>query len=59
MHKEFFKTIDWKLLREEKQELLHFAEANSDILYGIVHMIDDIQDYAVDVLKYDEKEVFG
>ena len=52
------KSMDWKLLREQKAELLNRID-DSDLLMGIVHLIDGIQDHAVDVLGYDEKEIFN
>jgi hypothetical protein len=63
---EFIKKIDWKLLREQKNSLLHIIDTDwnkleilPDSLQGIVNLIDSIQDYAVDTaLIADEEEVF-
>ncbi len=51
-----YDLINWKLLRKQKKFLLKF---NDDRAVGLVHLLDAIQDHAVDVLKYSEKEVFG
>ena len=57
--KKFFEGIDWKLLRKQKADLLSRID-DSDPLMGIVHLIDNFQDYAVDELAfYSEEEVFG
>ncbi len=56
---EFFKRIDWKLLREQKSYLLNLSETSpSDDLDGVVTLIDDLQDYAVDMLGFPEDTVF-
>ncbi len=52
------KSMDWELLRKQKSELLERID-DSDLLMGIVHMIDDIQDHAVDVWGYENGLVFG
>jgi len=54
---DFFNKMDWNLLQKQKAELLNRID-NSDILMGVVHLIDSIQDHAVDMLGYDENEVF-
>lgn len=56
--------INWSLLREQKAELLRVisnAEDNHSIelLTGIVHLIDGVQDYAVENLDFPEKIIFG
>lgn len=59
-------NIDWKLLREQKQTLSKIVDPfydpkprNAHHLYGILHLIDDIQDKAVESGKWTEKEIFG
>lgn len=54
----FFKTIDWSELRNQKRELLQVIDnmegsenGSADLLYGILHLIDAMQDYAVDELE--------
>jgi len=61
---EIIDTIDFKQLREQKKTLLEMIEKTSggledEKVMGIIHLIDHIQDYAVDVLGKDEKEVFN
>ena len=59
------KNIDWKLLRKQKRTLLKTiiemdkGDDNPDVddLDGILHLIDNLQDYAVDVLGLPEHEV--
>jgi hypothetical protein len=61
-----FNNIDWPLLRKQKYTLIavieYLRESNVhllvDDLNGIVHLIDEIQDYAVDVTGVDETQVF-
>ena len=40
-------AMDWNLLKAQKQQLLK-SMSDGNILMGIVHLIDDIQDQAVD-----------
>jgi hypothetical protein len=55
----FFKGIDWSELRNQKRDLLEILNSTKDIptktqlesLTGILHLIDAIQDYAVDELE--------
>ena len=62
-----FKTIDWKLLREQKTALLDlladFADAGIPeevpALDGLVHLIDGIQDCAYNCGYGTEDEIFG
>ena len=56
--------VNYPLLREQKAKLLKLTNVikNKDVLGGIegvVALIDSIQDYAVDVLGREEKEVFN
>lgn len=56
-------NIDWALLRKQKKSLMevtipYFGETE-DNLTGILHLIDNIQDSAVESGKWTEKEVFG
>jgi hypothetical protein len=55
--------IDFSLLKEQKKFLLGFIENTDNILVleymeGILVLIDEIQDYAVDVLGYNENDIF-
>jgi hypothetical protein len=60
---DFLKGINFKQLKKQKTSLLqlieqeHAPEFNKD-LTGILHLIDAIQDAAVDEYCYSEKEVF-
>jgi len=55
--------IDFPMLREQKKSLvdvINHVDGGSELegnLTGILHMIDDIQDYAVDTLGKDENDV--
>jgi hypothetical protein len=62
--------IDFEKLRKQKEKLLSMIEdwesspdkskqESAKEVMGIVHLVDHIQDYAVDVLGKDEKEVFN
>lgn len=60
---EIVDAIDFKQLRDSKKALLEMIAKASDGLedkkvMGIIHLIDHIQDYAVDVLGKDENEIF-
>lgn len=62
---EFIKKMDWKLLREQKEifiKVLYAPDEGDDddvpYLEGILHLIDAIQDYAIDEAGFTEKEVF-
>lgn len=61
----FVQSIDWKLLKKQKSDLLIVLSKNESIteeqiesLSGILHLIDGIQDYAVDICGVPETEVF-
>jgi hypothetical protein len=62
---EFIRNIDWPLLRQQKQCILEissmgcFTEKDYDALIGIVCLLDDLQDFAVDEMGIDEDEVFN
>ena len=60
---EFFEKIDWSILRRQKQSLISaigkFDGDIKDDLNGILHLIDGIQDYAVDKLKINARFIFG
>ena len=69
-NKKILRGINWELLREQKLDLLNVidlhqsetdeaAKKQTESLTGILHLIDRIQDTAVDEEGYDEKEVFG
>lgn len=62
--------IDYAKLRDQKATLLNMitgleesidadVRKEADELYGLVYLIDAIQDRAVDELGKDEKEVFN
>lgn len=57
--------LDFKNLRKQKEELLKTVEEleesgkDSGNVMGVIHLIDYIQDYAVDESGVSEKEVFG
>ena len=60
--------IDYKLLREQKAALVEMrAEAweqpmcqyNIEKTAGIINLIDELQDKAVDAMGYTEEQVFG
>lgn len=60
---EFIQKMDWSILREQKETLLNIINWNklpllNDNLQGIVHILDAIQDYAVDVAGYSETDVY-
>lgn len=64
----FIRNMNWELLRKQKEILVNLAseksentclsKAEQDDLDGIVHLIDAIQDWAVEELKVDENYVF-
>ncbi len=56
----FSLDVDWKLLREQERRLVEVISAKPDnLLQGIVHLIDAVQDHAVDVCGVSKEEVFG
>jgi hypothetical protein len=55
---EFLAKMDWKLLREQKQYLLDTGN-ETEMMEGIIALIDAIQDYAVDSMGLSEKKVFN
>lgn len=60
----FTETIDWALLRQQKEALLTIPEQliNStqyDALQGIIELIDHLQDYAVWSEAVPEEVVFN
>lgn len=62
--KNFFKEINWTELSNQKLSLLHILdtdmnEVTKNDLTGILHLLDAIQDFAVDELEFSEKEVFN
>lgn len=53
-------SIDWVLLRDQKQALLQCISNEDDtLLEGLLSLIDHIQDNAVETNQYTEVEVFG
>lgn len=57
-HPEFIAKIDWELLREQKKNLINACKRCYN-LNGILYLIDELQDYAVDVMGIDEDTVFN
>jgi|GEM_PF-2663785 len=60
--KKFLSTIDFALLRKQKQTLLKLkgeTRQQDAHINGLLHLIDQIQDSAVDEYGYTEKEVFN
>ena len=60
---DFLKNIDFKSLKKQKQTLLATIDKSKskkeiDDLTGILNLIDEIQDKAVDVYGYKESTVF-
>lgn len=54
------KRINWPLLRKQKALLIKLAEQDEyRSLDGIVHLLDDIMDSAVELNIASEKAVFG
>ena len=57
-------NIDWSELRKQKKSLItvfSVLDDESDLakdLTGLLHLIDGLQDYAVDTLGEDESDVF-
>lgn len=55
--------IDWEELRKQKQTLIEVMTESKETTYhnleGIVDLIENIQYYAVDILGFDENEVFN
>jgi hypothetical protein len=63
-------NIDYKALKEQKAILINMIQdwgeaddeqqkKDAEKAEGLIHLIDAIQDYAVDVLRKDENEVFN
>ena len=62
MLEDFFCDIDWPALRAQKAELLEQIGRTEDPtgnLSGLLHLIDGLQDVAVDSDFFAESEVFG
>lgn len=60
---ELIKNIDWTMLEKQKQTLFKVIENTDDIdiledLEGIIMLINNIQDHAVDDLGFSEEVVF-
>jgi hypothetical protein len=55
---EFVGRIDWRLLRQQKRWLLAQAETSEEA-QGLLHMLDDLMDLAVDRLGYAAAAVLG
>lgn len=57
MAKDFFDGIDWNLLREQKRTLIENTHPRNTY-NGLIHLLDAMQDYAVDVLGYPEDDIY-
>ncbi len=57
--KTYCNTIDWRMLREQKAELIAVAHDGHPKLEGLVNILNDIQDYAVNELGFSERGIFG
>ena len=52
-----WEKIDWVLLKKQKQELVEMIwDEQESILWGIVHLIDDIQDWIEPEESYHDNE---
>jgi len=57
--------IDFELLRKQKKTLVTamdlglFKDEAVEHFAGVINMLDDMQDYAVDSAGFDHKDVFG
>ncbi|HDY66662.1 MAG TPA: hypothetical protein ENH85_02600 [Candidatus Scalindua sp.] len=64
-HPRFMRGIDWKLLRDQKKTLLyidpydHMSKEEKGAITGVIHLLDAIQDYAVDSMGKRNREVFN
>lgn len=59
---EFIQGIDWGKLKEQKNALLEVrdhVDSFEEELTGLVHLIDALQDYAVDFCELPEEKVFN
>lgn len=59
-----YNKIDFKLLRKQKQQLLEIRlktnkKEEYKTLDGVINLINNIQDYAVNIYNFSEKKVFG
>lgn len=52
------KGIDYKLLAEQKGELIDNSHINNNKFDGLINLIDNIQDYAVDYMGLSDETVF-
>jgi hypothetical protein len=57
-------NIDWVFLRKQKQTLSEIITTGLDVsvatdLSGILHLLDAVQDKAVESGNWTEKEIFG
>lgn len=60
---ELIQGIDFELLKEQKKALLEITENCDDVpklekIEGVIALINEIQDYAVDILGIDENIIF-
>lgn len=52
-------NIDWQQLRDDKELLISMNIVHPHNFDGLIHLIDDIQDQAVDVHGLSVEEVFN
>lgn len=57
--KKYNLNIDWQQLRDDKELLISMNITNPHNFDGVIHLIDAIQDQAVDVHGISEEEVFN
>lgn len=50
---------NWKQLRKQKLQLLELVENEDNYLYGLINLLDYIQDQAFESGNWTEKEIFG
>lgn len=57
----FFDSIDYAALQNQKLHLLHLTDTGHDnvTLWGIIHLIDALQDSAVESGYVTEEEAFN
>lgn len=52
-------NINWQQLRDDKELLISMNITHPHNFDGLIHLIDTIQDQAVDVHGFSEEEVFN
>lgn len=59
LSKKLLNNISYERLRKQKSELLNLKIHPKSELVGLLHLIDAIQDHAVENLGINEEKVFG